>query len=1079
MLIRKRRGDGEPRSAGLFTTPAMALAATLVLALSCGDGAVEPAPSPPAPVATTVAVNPAAATLTSFEETTRFTAEVRDQNGQVMAGTTVAWASSDASVAAVDASGQVTAAANGAATITATAGSASGTALVTVQIVSEVDRAVLVALYEATDGPNWLNSENWLTDLPLGDWYGVHAEWHGVSADSLGHVTQLDLSRNGLAGRLPATLGRLAHLTELRIGDNPDLSGRLPLSLSGLSLRALHYAGTGLCAPVDASYREWLSAVPSHEGTGAECPPLSDREILEVLYEATGGSNWTNSENWLTDRPLEDWHGVRARQGRVTGLRLIDNNLTGAIPAELGRLDQLDDLSLSLNNLRGAIPGAVGDLANLRWLSFGWNNLTGPIPPELGNLTNLRDLILWENDLTGRIPPELGNLTHLTEMLLGPNDFTGPIPAKLGNLASLKRLSLYESSVSGAIPPELGNLDNLEVMEVFGNNLSGRIPPEIGNLSSVKVLWLSDNDLSGPIPPELGNLSTLEILWLDSNDLTGSVSPELGKMSSLKELGLSKNTGMEGPLPTELTALGQLEAILAGGTQLCAPSDPGFQGWLARVVHKRRIMPCVENSSPAAYLTQAVQSREYPVPLVAAKKALLRVFPTARTATNQGIPEVRARFYVNGRETHVEEIPGKSTRVPTSIDEGSLSQSANAEIPAELIQPGLEMVIEVDPNGTLDPALGVVKRIPGEGRLTVEVRRMPLFDLTLIPFLWSQNPDSSIVDLIEAVAADPESHVLLEDTRRLLPVAEMRVTAHGPVVTSSNGGFHILSETEAIRVMEGGTGHYMGMLPEFSNVGGVADWPGRSSASVPYSSTVAHELGHNMNLQHAPCGTVGDPSYPYPDGSIGAWGYDFRRGGSLVPNSAKDLMSYCSGHWIGDYHFTNALRYRLFDERPPAPPPTADRSRLLGGGVNADAVPYLEPAFVVEAPAALPDSAGEYQISGRADTGAQLFSLRFTMPETADGDGSSSFAFVLPIPSRWEALASITLTGPGGSFTLDGNSDIPLAILRNAQNGQIRGILRDPPPPTRAAMDAVGQVAGPGLEVLFSRGIPEASAWRR
>ena len=38
-------------------------------------------------------------------ETARFTAEVRDQNGQVMAGAAVVWASSDASVAAVDASG--------------------------------------------------------------------------------------------------------------------------------------------------------------------------------------------------------------------------------------------------------------------------------------------------------------------------------------------------------------------------------------------------------------------------------------------------------------------------------------------------------------------------------------------------------------------------------------------------------------------------------------------------------------------------------------------------------------------------------------------------------------------------------------------------------------------------------------------------------------------------------------------------------------------------------------------------------------------------------------------------------------
>ena len=79
----------------------------------------------------------------------------------------------------------------------------------------------------------------------------------------------------------------------------------------------------------------------------------------------------------------------------------------------------------------------------------------------------------------------------------------------------------------------------------------------------------------------------------------------------------------------------------------------------------------------------------------------MRVFVTARKAANKGIPLVRARFYLDGEETHVEDIAGKSTPIPTEVDESSLSNSANAEIPAEVIEPGLDMVIEVDPEGTL------------------------------------------------------------------------------------------------------------------------------------------------------------------------------------------------------------------------------------------------------------------------------------------------------------------------------------------------------------------------------------------
>ena len=99
-------------------------------------------------------------------------------------------------------------------------------------------------------------------------------------------------------------------MTTLRVGGNA-LSGRLPVSLAHLSLVEFHYADTGLCAPADASFQIWLNGISSHEGTSMECALLSDREILEILYEATGGPNWTNNDKWLTDAPLGDWYGVR------------------------------------------------------------------------------------------------------------------------------------------------------------------------------------------------------------------------------------------------------------------------------------------------------------------------------------------------------------------------------------------------------------------------------------------------------------------------------------------------------------------------------------------------------------------------------------------------------------------------------------------------------------------------------------------------------------------------------------------------------------------------------------------------
>ena len=157
------------------------------------------------------------------------------------------------------------------------------------------------------------------------------------------------------------------------------------------------------------------------------------------------------------------------------------------------------------------------------------------------------------------------------------------------------------------------------------------------------------------------------------------------------------------------------------------------------------------------------------------------------------------------------------------------------------------------------------------------------------------------------------------------------------------------------------------------------------------------------------------------------------------------------------------------------------QSLLLWGGINADRVPFLEPVFVIDAPPSLPNATGDYRVAGRAGDGTVLFSLDFEMPVIADGDGSSSFLFMLPVQPGWEGrLASVTLTGPGGSATLDEDSRRPMAILRDPGTRRIRAILRDLPSSIETQADADEAVdRDPGTEVLFSRGIPGPGAWRR
>ena len=666
---------------------------------------------------------------------------------------------------------------------------------------------------------------------------------------------------------------------------------------------------------------------------------------------------------------------------------------------------------------------------------------------------------------------------------------TGPIPSELVQLQNLESLSLGNNELTGPIPPELGQLQNLESLSLGNNELTGPIPPELGNLVNLRYLYLQNNNLAGPIPPELGRLPYLTRQDLHNNMLTGNVPSTFGDLASLKVLHLTNNTEMSGALPLTLLNL-TLESLGLGGTGLCAPPDPAFQEWL-RSIPDSRAVPCVSvTGRSAAYLTQAVQSLTHPVPLVASEDALLRVFVTTQADEEIPMPAIRVTSYLDGAEVHSVEVPGSGASVPRQIEEGDLSVSANALVPGSIVLPGLEMVVEIDPGGVLDPVLDVGGRLPTTGRMSVDVRNVPPLDLTLVPFLWTENPDRSILTRVEGLTAESD---LFRLTRDILPVQDFYLTIREPVWTRFDPVFgnrsKISGKVHMIRTMDGAVGHYMGIL---RGGGGAASLGGYSSVSSLITENIAHELGHNFNLNHAPCHTSGDPNYPYPDGSIGAWGYDLLNE-ALVSPDTPDLMSYCKPVWISDYHFTKALRYRVSQAQATplaaAFAPTA-RSLLIWGGVNEDGELVLEPAFVVDAPAALPELDGPYLVEGVARDGGTLFRLSFGMPEISHSEGGV-FTFILPARSDWpDRLARITLSGPEGVATLGGEDEMDYwdapaaALLLDPVTGSVRGVLRDWPDqgvlePGVTAAAARRVVPEPGLEVVISRGIPSSEDWER
>ena len=355
---------------------------------------------------------------------------------------------------------------------------------------------------------------------------------------------------------------------------------------------------------------------PPQAGKAIADDAASDRAALVAFYKATGGDNWKNNANWLSEKPLASWHGVSTdSEERVKFLALTNNNLTGFLPPELGQLTKLEDLGLDGNQLTGFLPPELGQLTKLEDLGLGGNQLTGFLPPELGQLTKLEDLRLGINQLTGTIPPELGQLTKLERLELAINQLTGTIPPELGQLTKLTHLHLGANQLTGTIPPELGQLTNLKHLNLTYNQLTGTIPPELGQLTKLESLALRENQLTGCIPNTVRDLTLsahfqyadfdqLEILfcgeddqldrsaliafykatggsnwknktnWLTDTPLDKWHGVDVNAFGRVIVIDLSSN-GLQGAIPPEIKALTSLKELRLGHNQLTDVTEVG------------------------------------------------------------------------------------------------------------------------------------------------------------------------------------------------------------------------------------------------------------------------------------------------------------------------------------------------------------------------------------------------------------------------------------------------------------------------------------------------------------------------
>ncbi|KAJ0715245.1 putative protein kinase RLK-Pelle-LRR-III family [Helianthus annuus] len=243
--------------------------------------------------------------------------------------------------------------------------------------------------------------------------------------------------------------------------------------------------------------------------------PTEDKKVLLDFIDKIPHSRVIN---WhMNTSACSNWTGVTCNHNRtsVIALRLPAVSLDGSIPPNtLGRLSNLQILSLRSNGLSGPFPSDFLNLRNLTALHLQCNGFSGPLPSNLSVWNNLSFLNLSNNAFNGSISPSILNLTHLTALSLANNSLSGEIPDF--STASLQVLDLSNNNLTGTVPRSLVRFPSSAFLgnDLVPENLSlPSVSPIQGASKQPKLSKLGLGIVIGGCVLLLGLIALLTVIW--------------------------------------------------------------------------------------------------------------------------------------------------------------------------------------------------------------------------------------------------------------------------------------------------------------------------------------------------------------------------------------------------------------------------------------------------------------------------------------------------------------------------------------------------------------------------------------
>ncbi|KAL3683269.1 hypothetical protein R1sor_001291 [Riccia sorocarpa] len=371
------------------------------------------------------------------------------------------------------------------------------------------DLAALQALAKAWSGSNALSS--WIGTDPCGEL------WAGITCDSDGNVTQLELTNRNISGSIPPDIGNLVALESLDLTLNRELVGKLPPELGN----------------------------------------LTNLKQLSIQQCSISGSIPQELSNLL----------------QLEFLAVNDNQMVGNIPAQIGRLSKLYWFDISQNQIAGSLPVSSGkdgigldNLTSIKHLHFNNNSLGGSIPPEIFKLPNLIHLLLDSNSFIDTIPNN--SSSSILILRLDNNRLTGPIPSVWSNMTSVVEIHINNNQLSGTLP-DWSNLTNLRLLDTSNNPLldSQPIPDFLAaGMANLQTLSMSGCNLEGRVPPGLFSNPSLQRIELSDNKLNGTLTfGQIGKNLQYVDLEQNNINNIDAASANGV----DIDTLLLGGNPVC------------------------------------------------------------------------------------------------------------------------------------------------------------------------------------------------------------------------------------------------------------------------------------------------------------------------------------------------------------------------------------------------------------------------------------------------------------------------------------------------------------------------------